>query len=1700
MANPTEPQVPQFSSPEDTGTATPEEQGLAPVDKARDWEWSPVSRAFGLVGGAMASPFWRSTWTKGTGEARENTHKKVLESNKAANKGVAASVGHSGKVLAEGFANVVSAIPSLALETLFPREIPEGSDQKPGESYVDYHLRQSKLAAEQGRQLGKHVGQSVAGQVGQVVHPPRNTGYLENAANIVATQPVETFASLEPFIRGAWSGGLALSNVVKNAAKGRPKVAPYIKAPVEPPPTPPPTPPSAPPAGAPTPPLSVGQPSASGWATIKGKLDNVFGKVPSKAKTTYMQWLADGYFNKDPRASVLSEAIANGGKAAEEAYASIAKQIAQAAKLDLEAGTRSSAHPTGEPVTREATRPRAEAAVKPSTSTVKVPDEAVLREKARAKIQQQLDETVQRHADRGELLRKQAVEAHESTTASTPPTEPGAVPHRNWGRPNPSGKPTPLPRTEGLSWADELAREKDLAEQAQASTHERISAREKKALDTHAEETAKVVESAPDRAKALARALRTAEAEAQALRDKLKADESLRADLTGERTNQFADPDEVAAIDRDIAKLDHQIEQSKGKLRIAEAKPESLKRDAERGAKGLQDAIDKKKQDTLADVENDRTLVDAQHESNLKKIEQDFAEAESEHRSRLGTKAAEAKAKHEEHLKAIGESTQRMTKVAVDRANEAWKKATGQIDSFVTKRTVARDADVAAKDSTRPAKVEAKMDELAQKDNLNYDMPSKVVKEHGTPEGDNPKFTIEVDTGDLHELEKLGPHTTALVEEAIAKVAKDTGVSKDVAKDIGVTIRRKIAAGIQDAQEENFRAKYRSDPFKATAQYLRYAEDTLGRKLSRKEKGQLAASLRDFSTTVGKNPETGGLELVQEHKVPSLDNKSGVSTPLDPAGVVKGDVGKLKAIELATREALSEYAGKATRKEMLLAEASRPFRTPLRPGELMRSTVQLVREHARQAEHAGVSTEEFVKSLMDKGLGVPMYSAHVMETVRRGDMGPAVLPEGMNPVTLAQTISKANAGVDPVLTALAKRLEQYKKLDPITGSEAFADPEFADALDYQARAERGVQIGGDRLRALEHTIKGNLTVNSLSGGLNNKMANTNLIGFFYGTDPITEIASGIRRLKNFKKVLDGEKGVPNAYAYEAIAKAGIEGKDFAAELGKGTDNPVSAEQAMQGLQWMHGKPLPGKLPNGFPIVDAIVSTPNKVSKSFYSWGDQVDRVNMAVRAINYAKQGVDWIKSGEYYDLYPTRRQVIRVARDEKGNLISHDPTSVSQEGMKWKPLSEDGLQELLGRHGVQMASRLLQDYSDLPLLYKWLKTMPTSLIGPKAAFISYWASAIDMPGKAGALTNVFARSPWDVSSNSPRVLARAMVKQTELAARRAVIATGLIGMCQRDPEMQKLFRYMPGDGQRWCIQNISNSIALDGINLGQWNAFGPKVNVIDAASYALGTPQRIKDVGDIKEDKPGASMTDSTYEGLTGNQWSAEKAVEPFLGGSPAKQFLDDLLESRKPGKDIDFEATTEKAMSQIIGGTWAGGYKGISAWIGENVDADSWVQHLALDSGRKGGERALLSVRPQPLALYAIQQMLGHAFASRQLEDADPANAQSFLHKEMLEAKARAGIVSETKREEEIDRGETRGRRTGDWSAYREAIKEAARQEVFVASLEEAVDQRMAAIEKAYNAVMGIKEPEPKKKAPSKDGVRHVNKEIRHVAPKKP
>ena len=233
---------------------------------------------------------------------------------------------------------------------------------------------------------------------------------------------------------------------------------------------------------------------------------------------------------------------------------------------------------------------------------------------------------------------KAAKEEYDRRVAEISKPEPAVVPHRNFGRPNPSGKPSLFPRTEGLTWAEELAKEKAAAAEAHAATLERIAKREEKAKATHAEETSQLDAAKPARDKSLAARLRENENEVKSLKDKLHDDESLRKDLVEERKNAFADPDEVAAIDKDIARLDHAIEQGKGKIRIAESKPAYIKQDAQDAVQALKDRIDKKRNEVLTDTNNDRTIFEEQHKGNLKKIEEDFKRVEGEHRAKQQAK------------------------------------------------------------------------------------------------------------------------------------------------------------------------------------------------------------------------------------------------------------------------------------------------------------------------------------------------------------------------------------------------------------------------------------------------------------------------------------------------------------------------------------------------------------------------------------------------------------------------------------------------------------------------------------------------------------------------------------------------------------------------------------------------------------------------------------------------------------------------------------------------------------------------------------------------------------------------------------------------------------------------------------------------------------------------------------------------------
>lgn len=579
------------------------------------------------------------------------------------------------------------------------------------------------------------------------------------------------------------------------------------------------------------------------------------------------------------------------------------------------------------------------------------------------------------------------------------------------------------------------------------------------------------------------------------------------------------------------------------------------------------------------------------------------------------------------------------------------------------------------------------------------------------------------------------------------------------------------------------------------------------------------------------------------------------------------------------------------------------------------------------------------------------------------------------------------------------------KTEPIYGNVL-----LGDALKWHKLSEDALKDTG-ALGLLDKWFKSNNTNKSLASGVNNFIPNISNVGMQYGVDPVTMLSNGVQTLQDLADWHGKDAGhvsADNARAFKNLDKAGV-GMDFVQhQLG---------DHAMSPSEVLRTDPFFGWLRN--PGTDLPHT---RAAKWFYRFGDQVIRIQEGVQQFKRAAQDIAGLKDGEFYDLAPTKRQQVRVTR-EGDQYYVQNPYALEAKDRAPTPVTADQLDQLIGKHAAHRSTLIVQDYPDIPQYPKALTTSKW-LRALSSPFRSYAGGAIDMPGKAGLVTNTMARSPFAVSTNSKTALARAGAQELKATLGRAMIVNGVRAQLVKqgaNGPVANMFRSRPDDDQRVIMGNLMSPRAIEGLRMGQWANIGPTADFVGMLAALAAQPESAREHGLAAQGKL-TTFGKEVVAADTGKDFNGARALRlAMMSGGPIANMWDGVLQDAKAGRPVNLEKLTTTMANSLIGGTNAALARSASGYLADTGPD----KHLRMPVGEAREAAAEMSGRKRttesmtgspetpayamPLIMYFAQQVIGKAFQAQDVNSMDPKQVKSILHEMGLAMKQGAGIKSE-------------------------------------------------------------------------------------------
>jgi len=340
-------------------------------------------------------------------------------------------------------------------------------------------------------------------------------------------------------------------------------------------------------------------------------------------------------------------------------------------------------------------------------------------------------------------------------------------------------------------------------------------------------------------------------------------------------------------------------------------------------------------------------------------------------------------------------------------------------------------------------------------------------------------------------------------------------------------------------------------------------------------------------------------------------------------------------------------------------------------------------------------------------------------------------------------------------------------------------------------------------RKLSGVIKGSLTVNNLPAHKNNWLANVGMVGLVRGKTPFGVVADLKASGSLWKQYREGKLTDPELIAdFRAIEQSGL------------LDTSL-VDFELAGLD-------PSETPGPLKAFEQKVSAPA------YKFGDNIFKLDEALRNMRILREIDRTLAPGEWMRLELDGKRVTWLTKDEAGQWMQTTTQPKRSPGsnlhiMKgpdaakyWKEVTPRQVDRLFATAAGKTAKAKFFDYSDVPIWLEYLRSSGAG--GIVSPFLTWSWKSLDIPGiKRGLLTEVatgdFAVAPL---TNSSVVNGQAMAAAVAVSLRRAALMGGLrSSLLTDDPtQLREALTWLPSDQKTMLVEEGTNPGYLRVMNL----------------------------------------------------------------------------------------------------------------------------------------------------------------------------------------------------------------------------------------------------------------------------------------------
>ena len=362
-----------------------------------------------------------------------------------------------------------------------------------------------------------------------------------------------------------------------------------------------------------------------------------------------------------------------------------------------------------------------------------------------------------------------------------------------------------------------------------------------------------------------------------------------------------------------------------------------------------------------------------------------------------------------------------------------------------------------------------------------------------------------------------------------------------------------------------------------------------------------------------------------------------------------------------------------------------------------------------------------------------------------------------------------------VLT-LAAAIEKYKAPPTALGA---VTPEgttavhrvFSDSMNWHLKSLNTLNFMDTWVHRLTNFMKVNLTARNIPTHIHNFVANTGHTGLRRGMTPLGVLNSLRKTGKLWESYKNGTLREINPEMYHMLREV--------ESSGLLDTTRIEAEFGPRGLK--------GRLAKG-----------RKPMQEAYRWGDNIFKLDETIVQLTDLRAQLNRLKPGEWAKVRTSKAKADAVFLE-----MLPDGGFKIRGGTK---LSEAQLNKILVKASMEKALDIFFDYTEMSNFGKLLRAAP--LMGVMSPFFSWFWKSLDIPFvKEGLVTKLVQSNDVILATNSTAINMQLAKAHAALAARRAVVLSGIRGTLSRmsDDDRRKFFKRIGKDVGIILMENLED-------------------------------------------------------------------------------------------------------------------------------------------------------------------------------------------------------------------------------------------------------------------------------------------------------